>query len=110
MSNVTPIQSAGLLPQAHRDAMAYIQNLAITISQRGVHAVNAEYCGQIHQFSVCVLRFSEIAEGRFKADVSMRIQMPSHTRFATNNALEELQAIARELEALLIPPTGGTAA
>lgn len=112
MSTVIPIQSAGLLAQAHRDAMAYIQNLAITISQQGTYAVHATYSGIAHEFTAHVLPFSELEKGNFKARTVINVDLPGHSQrpWMVANALEELQAMARELEALLTPPTGDDAA
>lgn len=110
MSTVTPIQPTSTLTQAHRDAMAYIQDLAITITLQGVYCVSAEYSGVGHGFRVSVLLFSELAKENYKAHRSFNVYLPGVERCEGHNALEELQVIARELEALLIPPTGGNAA
>ncbi|WP_422155810.1 hypothetical protein KV699_02205 [Vreelandella titanicae] len=110
MSSVVHIPAPSELTQAHRDAMAYVQELAITISQQGMYAVSVEYVGHIHGFSAHVLRFSEIAKGNFKADQALRTALPGRISWVGSNALDELQAMARELEALLIPPFGGNAA
>lgn len=44
MNTITQLP-APVLTQAHRDAMAYIQGLAITISLQGTYAVSTEYSG-----------------------------------------------------------------
>ncbi|MCL7929151.1 hypothetical protein [Halomonas llamarensis] len=95
------IPAPSLLTQAHRDAMAYIQDLAITISFQGIYCVSAEYTGVGHGFRVNVLLFSELAKDNFKAHQSFTVYLPGLERLAGHNALEELQAIARDLEALL---------
>lgn len=97
------------LSQAHRDAMAYIQDLAITITLQGVYSVSAEYSGVAHSFRVSVLLFSELAKENFKARQSFHAYLPGHDRLAGLSVLEELQATARELEVLLVTPEGGAA-
>lgn len=109
MNTASHIPAPSVLTQAHRDVMAYIQDLAITISQQKVYAVSAEYVGHIHEFSAHVLLFSEIANSNFKAHKTMRVALPGRISFAGYSALEELQAMARELEALLVTPEGGAA-
>ncbi|CAO1663451.1 hypothetical protein NYA30BAC_01961 [Halomonas sp. NYA30] len=110
MNTIARIPAPSVLTQAHRDAMAYIQELAITTSMHGVYSVSAEYTGVGHAFRVSVLLFSELAKENFKALKSFCVYLPGLERLAGNSSLEELQNIARELEALLIPPTGGNAA
>lgn len=108
MSTVTPIQPTGLLTQAHRDAVAYIQDIAITISLQRQYAIDTEYSGHVHQFQVTVLRRSELTKSNYKADSITRVDF-----YPMNKApeqLSQLQAIARELESLLTPPTGDDAA
>ena len=100
---------APVLTQAHRDAIAYIQELAITISQQGTYAVNAEYSGQIHEFSVHVLLFSEIEQRNFKAHTAINVHLPGRCSWMGAHALQELQAMARVLEGFLTPPTGDAA-
>lgn len=110
MNNVTQILTHSELTQAHRDAMAYVQDLAVMISQQGIYAVSAEYTGHVHEFSARVLRYTNIAKGNFEAESTWYVKLPGRYPFACDNALAELQAMARELEALLTPPTGGNAA
>lgn len=110
MNKIVHIPAPTVLTQGHRRDMAYIQELAITISMLGVYSVSAEYTGVGHAFRVSVLLFSELAKENFKALKSFCVYLPGLQRLAGNNSLEELQSIARELEALLIPPTGGSAA
>lgn len=97
------------LTQAHRDAMAYIQELAITITLQGVYCVSAEYAGVGHVFRASVLMFSELAKENFKAHQSYTVYLPGLERCAGHAALDELQATACALEALLTPPTGDAA-
>lgn len=100
---------APVLTQAHRDAMAYIQDLAITITMQGVYCVSAEYAGVGQVFRASVLLFSELAKDNFKAHQSYAVYLPGIERWVGHAALDELQAVARALEALLTPPTGDAA-
>lgn len=100
---------APALTQAHRDAMAYIQDLAITISLQATYAVSTEYAGHVHTFNVDVMLFSDTALGNFKARKVLYVSLPGRAPYMGEQALRELQAIARELEALLTPPTGDAA-
>lgn len=109
MMNTFHTPAPSELTHAHREAMARIQSLAITISQQGTHAVSTEYAGHIHEFSAHTLRFSEIAKGNFKADITLRVLLPGRIAFAGDNALAELNAMALELEALLVTVKGGVA-
>ncbi|WP_081192785.1 hypothetical protein [Halomonas sp. BC1] len=97
------------LTHAHREAMAYIQELSITITMQGVYCVSAEYAGVGHGFRVNVLLFSELVKENFKAHQSFTVYLPGLERWAGHNALEELQAVARELETLLAIAQGGVA-
>lgn len=109
MSSVIHISAPSVLTQAHRDAMAYIQELATTISMQGVYCVSAEYAGVSHELRTSVLLFSEIAKDNFKAHTTLNVYLPGRERWAGDNALEELQAMARVLEGFLIPPSGDAA-
>lgn len=109
MSTIVHIHDPNVLTQAHRDAMAYMQELATTITMQGVYCVSAEYTGVGHAFRASVLLFSELAKENFKSRQSFCVYLPGIDRWAGHSALEELQAIARELEALLPPPTGDAA-
>ncbi|QHD48460.1 hypothetical protein [Vreelandella aquamarina] len=100
---------APVLTQAHRDAMAYIQDLAITITMQGTYAVSAEYSGHVHTFNVDVMLFSDTALGNYTARKVMYVSLPGDAPYMGEQALPELQGIARELEALLTPPTGDAA-
>lgn len=73
MNTATPIPAPSVFTQAHRDAMAYIQELATTISMQGIYCVSAEYTGVGHGFRVSVLLFSELAKENFKAHQSFKI-------------------------------------
>lgn len=108
MNNVAQIPAL-VLTQAHRDAMAYIQGLAITISQQGTYAVSTEYCGQVHEFSTHVLQFSDIEQRNFKALTTIKVHLPGRCSWTGAHALQELQAMARVLEGFLTPPTGDAA-
>lgn len=107
MNTATHIPAPSVLTQAHRDAMAYIQELATTISMQGIYCVSAEYTGVGHGFRVSVLLFSELAKENFKAHQSFTVYLPGVERLSGHNALEELQAAARELETLLVIAEGG---
>ena len=109
MSSVVHFSPPSVLTQAHRDAMAYIQELAITISQQEMYAVISEYAGNTHEFNVHILLFSEIAMANFKALKTMRVALPGRICFVGHDALKELQAMARVLESFLIPPSGDAA-
>lgn len=102
---------APVLTQAHRDAMAYIQDLAITISQQGTYAAHASYSAINHEYTAHVVLFADVDKGNFKARTLINVDLPGHHQWPSTgaNALEELQAMARELEALLTPPTGDAA-
>lgn len=107
MSIVTPIKSAMLLPQTHYDAIAHIQRLGIIISLQRRYAVNVEYCGQVYQLQVVVMRRGELNKGNYKPDSIKRVDFYPMGKAA--DQLRELQSIIRELDALLIPPTGDAA-
>lgn len=109
MNTAIHIKAPSALTQAHRDTMAYIQDLAITITQQGTYAVSAEYSGHVHEFSVDVLLFSDVASGNFKARTAHRARLPGRVPYIGETALSELQAIARELEELLVVTQGGVA-
>lgn len=109
MTTTFHIPAPSELTPAHREAMARIQSLAITISQQGTHAVSTEYVGHTHEFSAHTLRFSEIAKGNFKADITLRVLLPSPIAFAGDNALAELNAMVCELAMLLVTPKGDAA-
>ncbi|WP_156886220.1 hypothetical protein [Halomonas sp. GT] len=109
MNTVTQLP-APVLTQAHRDAMAYIQALAITISMQGTYAVSIEYSGQVHEFSAHVLLFSEIEQRNFKALTTINVQLPGRCSWMGAPALQELQTMALILEGFLTPPTGDDAA
>ncbi|MYL25008.1 hypothetical protein GLV89_14610 [Halomonas alkaliantarctica] len=112
MNTAFHIPAPSVLTQAHRDAMAYIQDLAITISQQDVYAIEVDYSGHVNQFMVSIMRFSELKNENFKADKIFRIDLPGDPRrslLVGHDALEELQAVARELEKLLVIAEGGAA-
>ncbi|WP_278369543.1 hypothetical protein [Vreelandella titanicae] len=109
MSTIAHLPATTVLTQAHRDAMAYIQELAITISQQGTYAVHAYYSGIAHEFTVHVLLFSEIDKGNFKAPTVINVYLPGRCSWMGAHALQELQATARVLEGFLSPPTGDAA-
>lgn len=102
---------APTLTQAHRDAMAYIQDLAITISQQGTYAVHVSYSGINHEYTAHVVLFEDVDKGIFKARTVINAHLPGHRQWSWMGAtaLEDLQAMARKLEALLTPPTGDAA-
>lgn len=109
MSTVTPIQSATAFTQQHRDAMARVQELAITVSQQGIYAINVEYSGQVHEFSAAAMLYTEIAKGNFKAPIRIRVDLPGRYDWTGHDALKELKAMARVLEGFLVPPPGDAA-
>lgn len=109
MNTASHISAPSVLTQAHRDAMAYIQELAITITMQGVYCVSAEYTGVANALRVNMLLFSELAKENFKARQSFTVYLPGLDRLAGDDALKELQAVACELEALLAIAQGGAA-
>ncbi|WP_447956532.1 hypothetical protein [Vreelandella sp. EE7] len=112
MSSIIPIQPAATIAQTHRDAIAHIQDLAITISLQGERAVNVEYSGNVQTLTVEVRRLSEIEVSNFVAESRHNIELPNPRDVwpQPENALPQLQALARKLEDLLTPPDGGNAA
>ena len=67
MNTAIHTKAPSALTQAHRDAMAYIQDLAITITMQGTYAVSTEYTGHVHTFNVDVMLFSDTALGNYTA-------------------------------------------
>ena len=112
MSTVTSIRGLSPLTQEHRDAMAHIQDLAVTISQQGTHAVHVSYSGINHELTAHVVLLKDVDKGNFKARTVINVDLPGHRQWPWMgaNALEELQAMARELENLLTPHTVDDAA
>jgi hypothetical protein len=109
MSTIAHLPATNVLTQAHRDAMAYIQDLAITISLQGAYAVFSDYDGNVQWLEVRWRRCAEMKNGNYRADNSHRIALPGQHPDQGHDALPQLQALARELEALLTPPTGDAA-
>lgn len=110
MNNVTHIPAPSVLTQAHRDAMAYIQSLAITVSQQGIYAVFIDYDGNVQWFEVRWRLREEMKSNNYRVKDSYRIELPGPNPYGGHSALPQLQALASELESLLIPPTGDDAA
>lgn len=112
MSTVTPIQPAApTFTQAHRDAIAHIQDLAITLTLQGSLSVSLDFLSAGPSLSVHIRRVSEITRNNHKADARFNIDLPDQVNaWQGHNALPQLQALARTLEDLLPPPTGGNAA
>lgn len=113
MSTITSIQPAApIITQAHRDAIAHIQDLAITISQLREFAVGVDYAGHVQTFDVTLYRVSEMQRGNYSADARHSIELPANGSAwrRSEDALPQLQALARKLEDLLTPPTGDDAA
>ncbi|NDL70530.1 hypothetical protein [Vreelandella alkaliphila] len=110
MTAVTPIHNTPVMTQAHRDAIAHVQDLAISISQQGTYAVFIDYDGNVQWLDARWVHHAKINNGNYQSDASHRIKLPARLPDQGHRALAELQALARELEALLIPPTGDDAA
>lgn len=111
MSTVTPIQPAApTITQAHRDAIVHIQDLAITISLQGVFAVFIDFAGHVQWLDVSWRRYAEMQNGNHKSDARHSIRLPGLMPDQGQDALPQLQALARKLEDLLTPPTGDDAA
>lgn len=76
---------------------------------QGTYAVSTEYTGHVHTFNVDVMLFSDTALGNYTARKVMYARLPPRAFCVGEQALSELQAMARELEALLIVGQGGAA-
>ena len=89
------------IPQAHRDAIAHIQALALPVSthSQGGHWVSVDFSGMLLQLNVTVGRRSDL-HNPTAVFQTYSVYLPPGQR-APHDALEQLQAIARELEALL---------
>lgn len=112
MSTIAHIPAPAVLTQAHRDAIAHIQDLAISVSLQGVYAVDLNYDGNTNLLSVFIRNFSDIAKGCHRSCRQYAVWLPGALyakELASRNALPELQEVASELENLLTPPDGDAA-
>ncbi|MDW0358973.1 hypothetical protein Q8G38_06540 [Halomonas venusta] len=89
------------IPQAHRDTIAHIQALALPVSthSQGGYWVSVDFSGMLLQLNVTVGRRSDL-HNPTAVSQTYSVYLPPCQR-APHDALEQLQAIARELEALL---------
>lgn len=87
------------IPQAHRDAIANIQARALTTSTQGSYWVGVDFSGVLLQLNVSVSRCADL-HNPAAVPKTYSVYLPPCQR-APHDALEQLQAIARELEALL---------
>lgn len=87
------------IPQAHRDASAHIQALALTASTQGTYWVSVDFSGVLLQLNVSVSRCADL-HNPAAVSKAYSVYLPPSQR-APHDALEQLQAIARDLEALL---------
>ncbi|PCF95275.1 hypothetical protein [Vreelandella nigrificans] len=89
------------IPQDHRDVSAHIQALALAVSthSQGGHWVSVDFSGMLLQLNVTVGRRSDL-HNPTAVSKTYSVYLPPCQR-APHDALEQLQAIARDLEALL---------
>jgi hypothetical protein len=91
------------IPQAHRDAIAHIQALALPISTKvspqGGYWVKTEFSGMLLQLNVSIGRRSDL-HNPTAVSKTYSVYLPP-CQLAPHDSLEQLQAIARDLEALL---------
>ncbi|MGO2878923.1 MAG: hypothetical protein ACTIDT_03075 [Halomonas sp.] len=87
------------IPQAHRDASANIQALALTTSTQGIYWVSVDFSGVLLQLNVSVSRCADL-HNPAAVSKTYSVYLPPSQR-ATHDSLKQLQAIARDLEALL---------
>ncbi|HCR96877.1 MAG: hypothetical protein ACTH5L_05950 [Halomonas sp.] len=89
------------IPQAHRDAIAHIQALALPVSthSQGGHWVSVDFSGMLLQLNVTVGRRSDL-HNPTAVSTTYSVYLPPCQR-AAHDSLEKLQSIARDLEALL---------
>jgi hypothetical protein len=87
------------IPQAHRDAIARIQARALTTSTQGSYWVSVDFSGVLLQLNVSVSRCADL-HNPAAVSKTYSVYLPPCQR-APHDALEQLQAIARNLEALL---------
>ncbi|CAH1041528.1 hypothetical protein [Halomonas sp. TD01] len=89
------------IPQAERDAIAHIQALALPVSthSQGGHWVSVDFSGMLLQLNVSIGRRSDL-HNPTAVSQTYSVYLPPCQR-APHDALEQLQAIARDLEALL---------
>lgn len=87
------------ITQPYRDALANIQALALTISTQGSYWVSVDFSGVLLQLNISVSRCADL-HNPTAVSQTYSVYLPPGQR-APHDALEQLQAIARELEALL---------
>lgn len=91
------------IPQEHRDVSDHIQALARSISTQvspqGGHWVNVSFSGMLLQLNVSIGRRSDL-HNPTAVSQTYSVYLPP-CQLAPHDSLEQLQAIARDLEALL---------
>ncbi|WP_447530110.1 hypothetical protein [Vreelandella sp. TE19] len=87
------------IPQPHRDAIAQIQALAMAISIQGTYWVGVQFSGMLLRLHVDVNRCADLYAPNSTSSTYC-VTLPPCNR-AEPDSLEQLQAVARELEALL---------
>lgn len=87
------------IPQAHRDAIAHIQTRAMAVSTQGTYWVSVQFSGMLLQLNVGFSRCADLHSTGNRPQMKC-VTLPPCPR-AAHDSLEQLQAIARELEALL---------
>ncbi|WP_386081802.1 hypothetical protein ACFIOZ_01625 [Vreelandella sp. F11] len=87
------------IPQAHRDVIAHIQALALTTSTQGSYWIGVDFSGVLLQLNVSVSRCADL-HNPAAVSKTYSVYLPPCQR-AAPDSLEQLQAIARDLEALL---------
>ncbi|WP_339935203.1 hypothetical protein [Vreelandella glaciei] len=87
------------MPPAHRDAIARIQARALTTSTQGSYWVGVDFSGVLLQLNVSVSRCADL-HNPAAVSKTYSVYLPPCSR-AAPDSLEQLQAIARDLEALL---------
>jgi len=87
------------IPPAHRDTIAHIQALALTTSTQGSYWVGVDFSGVLLQLNVSISRCTDL-HNPAAVSKTYSVYLPPCPR-AAPDSLEQLQAIARDLEALL---------
>ncbi|MFS8150945.1 hypothetical protein [Vreelandella titanicae] len=87
------------IPQAHRDTIALIQARALTTSTQGSYWVGVDFSGVLLQLNVSVSRCADL-HNPTAVSKTYSVYLPPCPR-AAPDSLEQLQAIARDLEVLL---------
>lgn len=94
------------IPQAHRDALLHILTIGMAASalrhEDGTEPpnwVSVDFCGMLLEVNVHIIRRVDLSCPEI-IPTSYSVRVPPHSS-AEADSLEQLQAIARDLEALL---------